>query len=73
MSSSHDSLIPPSPYTQGVRLRRAVLGDKYVDDALVKGTTDYWRPAQQFMTEIAWGTIWTRDGLQKRDRSLIST
>ena len=58
-------------YTQGQKLRREVLGDRYVD-AAAKNTTDFNRPFQEFNTENVWGNIWSRPGLDRRTRALIN-
>ena len=55
----------------GMRVRREVLGDAHVDRA-VAGTTEFTRDFQELITEYAWGTIWTRPGLDRRSRSLIT-
>lgn len=58
-------------YTAGMAVRREVLGDAHVDRA-VASTTDLTADFQQMITEYAWGTIWTRPGLDRRSRSLIT-
>lgn len=58
-------------YAAGMAVRRAVLGAEYVDQALA-GATDFSAPLQELVTENAWGTVWTRDGLSRRDRSLMT-
>jgi 3-oxoadipate enol-lactonase/4-carboxymuconolactone decarboxylase len=58
-------------YTAGMRVRREVLGDDHVDRATT-ATTDFTRDFQQLITEYAWGTIWTRPGLDRRSRSMIT-
>lgn len=55
----------------GMAVRREVLGDAHVDRATA-GATDFTREFQQFITEYAWGGIWTRPGLDRRSRSLIT-
>jgi 3-oxoadipate enol-lactonase/4-carboxymuconolactone decarboxylase len=55
----------------GMRVRREVLGDDHVDRA-VAGTTGFTRDFQELITEYAWGSIWTRPGLDRRSRSLIT-
>jgi len=55
----------------GMVVRRQVLGDTHVDRA-VAGTTDFTRDFQELITEYAWGSIWTRPGLDRRSRSLIT-
>jgi 3-oxoadipate enol-lactonase / 4-carboxymuconolactone decarboxylase len=54
----------------GLTVRRAVLGDDYVDRAIA-GTTDFTRGFQELITRFAWGTIWTRPGLDRRTRRLL--
>lgn len=58
-------------YESGMKVRREVLGDAYVDSALA-GATEITRLMQDLTTEVAWGTIWTRPGLPRKVRSLIN-
>jgi 4-carboxymuconolactone decarboxylase len=58
-------------YEQGLSTRRAVLGDAHVDRA-VNTSDDFNREFQQLITRYAWGEIWTRPGLARRERSLIT-
>jgi 3-oxoadipate enol-lactonase/4-carboxymuconolactone decarboxylase len=58
-------------YDAGMAVRRAVLGDAHVDRATA-GATDFTREFQEFITEYAWGGVWTRPGLDRRSRSLIT-
>ena len=58
-------------YEQGMKVRRAVLGDEHVDRA-VASTTDFNRDFQDFITRNAWGEIWTRPGLPRHTRSLLT-
>ena len=55
----------------GMAVRREVLGEAYVDRATA-GATDLTRDFQDFITQYAWGGIWTRPGLDRRSRSLIT-
>jgi 4-carboxymuconolactone decarboxylase len=55
----------------GMETRRAVLGDAHVDRAIAN-TTDFTAPFQEFITKMAWGSVWTRDGLERRERSMIT-
>jgi 3-oxoadipate enol-lactonase/4-carboxymuconolactone decarboxylase len=57
--------------TAGMAVRRAVLGDEHVDRA-VAGTTPFTRDFQELITAYAWGEIWTRPGLDRRSRSMIT-
>ncbi|MGC2170601.1 MAG: 3-oxoadipate enol-lactonase [Candidatus Sulfotelmatobacter sp.] len=54
----------------GYAIRRAVLGDAHVDRAIA-GTNDFNREFQELITRYAWGTIWTRPGLEPRSRRLL--
>jgi 4-carboxymuconolactone decarboxylase len=55
----------------GMKVRREVLGDEYVDRA-VGATTDFTAPLQEFITRCAWGGVWGREGLDRRTRSAIT-
>lgn len=57
-------------YENGLKTRRAVLGDAHVDRASA-GITDFNRDFQDFITRTAWNDIWNRPGLPRRERSLI--
>ena len=58
-------------YQQGMKVRRAVLGDDHVDQAIAS-TTDFNRDFQDFITRNAWGDIWSRPGLPRHTRSLLT-
>ena len=58
-------------YDAGMKVRREVLGDAHVDRA-IENTTDFTAPFQDFITRYAWGSVWTRDGLDRRTRSCIT-
>jgi 4-carboxymuconolactone decarboxylase len=58
-------------YEQGMKIRRAVLGDEHVDRA-VAATTDFNRDFQDYITRNAWGEIWARPGLSRDTRSLLT-
>lgn len=55
----------------GMRVRRQVLGDAHVDRA-VAGTSEFNADFQDLITRYAWGEVWTRPGLDRRSRSLIT-
>jgi len=59
------------PYEAGMRARREVLGDAHVDRA-IENTTNFTVAFQDFITRYAWGSVWTRDGLDRRTRSAIT-
>jgi 4-carboxymuconolactone decarboxylase len=58
-------------YEQGMQVRRAVLGDAHVDRAQAR-TTSFDADFQRFITEVAWGTLWSRPGLERRERSMVT-
>ncbi|MBX7434379.1 4-carboxymuconolactone decarboxylase [Mycobacterium sp. Y57] len=60
-----------SSYDDGMTVRREVLGDPHVDRA-VAATTDFTADFQDLITRYAWGEIWTRPGLDRRSRSMIT-
>ena len=61
----------PQRAGQGMTVRRAVLGDDHVDRA-VAGTTPFTAPFQDLVTRYAWGEIWSRPGLSRAERSMIT-
>jgi 4-carboxymuconolactone decarboxylase len=58
-------------FEQGMKIRRAVLGDAHVDRA-EGNLTPFDADFQRFITESAWGSVWTRPGLDLRSRHLIT-
>jgi 4-carboxymuconolactone decarboxylase len=58
-------------YRRGLAVRREVLGEAHVDRAL-RGGNDFDREFQELITRHAWGEIWTRPGLPRATRSLIT-
>ena len=58
-------------YQQGMKVRRSVLGNEHVDRSIA-ATTDFNREFQDFITRNAWGEIWTRPGLPRHTRSLLT-
>jgi 4-carboxymuconolactone decarboxylase len=58
-------------YDEGMKTRRSVLGDAHVDRAL-KNRTKFNEPFQELITRYAWGEIWSRPGLSKKTRSLLT-
>jgi 3-oxoadipate enol-lactonase/4-carboxymuconolactone decarboxylase len=62
---------PDALYNRGMAVRREVLGDAHVDRATA-AVTDLTREFQELITRYAWGTIWTRPGLDRRSRSMIT-
>ena len=58
-------------HDQGMATRRAVLGDAHVDRAEA-AKTEFDTPFQDLITLSAWGTVWSSDGISKRERSMIT-
>ena len=58
-------------HERGMEVRREVLGDDHVDNAIEK-TTEFTKDFQDLITRYAWGEIWTRPGLDRRMRSAIT-
>jgi 4-carboxymuconolactone decarboxylase len=56
---------------QGMAVRREVLGNEHVDRA-VANTTAFTAPFQDLITRYAWGEIWSRPGLSRAERSMIT-
>ena len=61
----------PDLFDQGLKTRREVLGADYVD-AAIANADDFNRPLQEMVTQYAWGDVWNRPGLSRRDRSLLN-
>lgn len=55
----------------GMQVRRAVLGDAHVDSAIA-GQTPFDADFQRFITETAWGDVWSRPGLDRKTRHLLT-
>ena len=58
-------------YEAGMRVRRAVLGDAHVDGTL-KNRNEFNEAFQDLITRYAWGEVWTRPGLPKETRSMLT-
>jgi 4-carboxymuconolactone decarboxylase len=58
-------------YEQGMKVRRAVLGDAHVDASL-KNRNEFNEEFQDLITRYAWGEIWTRPGLPRQTRSMLT-
>lgn len=58
-------------FERGLEIRTEVLGPEYVGSSMT-GATEFSRPIQDLATEYSWGAIWSRPGLTKKTRSLIT-
>lgn len=62
---------PVDGLAEGYRVRRDVLGDAHVDRATAAATA-FAEPFQRFITEVAWGKVWTRQALDRQTRSCMT-
>jgi 4-carboxymuconolactone decarboxylase len=60
-----------SRYDSGMKVRKEVLGSEYVEQAQAR-TTEFDADFQRFITEMAWGSLWSRPDLDRRTRSLVT-
>jgi 4-carboxymuconolactone decarboxylase len=58
-------------YEEGLAMRKEVLGTSHVERSLGQ-VTEFSRPIQELVTEYCWGAVWTREGLDRRSRSMIN-
>lgn len=58
-------------FDRGMATRRSVLGDSHVNSATAR-KTEFDDDFQTFITEGAWGSVWSRPGLSKRERSMLT-
>ena len=58
-------------FDKGMEVRRAVVGSAYVDKSMA-AADDFNMPMQELVTEYCWGSVWTRPGLERRDRSILN-
>lgn len=58
-------------YEEGMKVRREVLGDAHVDRAIAN-TTPFTEKFQDYITRAAWGSVWTREGLDRKTRSCVT-
>lgn len=56
---------------RGMRIRRDVLGDEHVDQAVAR-TTEFSAAFQEYISRAAWGDVWSRPGLDRRTRRLLT-
>ena len=59
-------------YAAGMSVRRSVLGESHVDRAEAR-KTEFDADFQRFITEGAWGSVWSRPGLDRRTRSMLAS
>jgi len=60
-------------YARGLEIRKEVLGDDYVEKSLAAARKDdFTAPLQELVTEYCWGAVWSREGLDRRTRSMLN-
>lgn len=67
VKAAHETL-----FAQGLQIRYEVAGPKYVDAALAAGSSEFAQPMQELVTEACWGSVWSRPGLERKQRSLLN-
>jgi 4-carboxymuconolactone decarboxylase len=58
-------------YERGLKVRKEVLGDKYVDNA-INSADEFTQPLQEYLTAHAWAATWARPGLENKTRSMLN-
>ncbi|MBA5688059.1 4-carboxymuconolactone decarboxylase [Rugamonas apoptosis] len=58
-------------FNDGLQMRKQVMGDDFVERAFANADT-FTQPLQEFITRNAWGTVWCREGLDLKTRSLLT-
>jgi len=58
-------------FEKGLKTRREVVGDVYVDAAL-KGADEFSMPMQELVTQYCWGDVWNRPGIDRKTRSIVN-
>ncbi|MBL4567217.1 MAG: carboxymuconolactone decarboxylase family protein [Porticoccus sp.] len=58
-------------YQRGMKVRRQVMGDEFVDRAM-NAVTEFTQPVQDYINENCWGSVWARDTLSLKTRSIIT-
>ena len=67
-----DSTSPNNSFEAGINVRREVMGDEFVEAALARAKGSDGEELQHHITSTVWGSVWTREGLSRRDRSLLN-
>jgi 4-carboxymuconolactone decarboxylase len=63
--------VPDDAYEEGLKIRKAVLGEEYVNRALAS-VNSFNAPLQKLVTEYCWGKVWGRPGLDRKQRSMLN-
>jgi 4-carboxymuconolactone decarboxylase len=65
------TVVPDNAYEEGLKIRKAVLGEEYVNRALAN-VNSFNAPLQELVTEYCWGKVWGREGLDRKQRSMLN-
>jgi 4-carboxymuconolactone decarboxylase len=63
--------VPHEKYEKGMQIRKSVLGEDYVKRAEAN-KSDFDADFQRLITEVAWGSVWSRPGLDRKSRHLLT-
>ena len=66
LTEAHQTL-----WDQGIQIRKEVVGEEHVNRSL-NNVSEFSRPLQELVTEVGWGVVWNRDGLERKTRSLLN-
>ncbi|EFQ30675.1 carboxymuconolactone decarboxylase [Colletotrichum graminicola] len=72
MNSENTKKLRAELFEAGLQNRREVVGEAYVETAMRNGSSEFAYSQQELITEWAWGNIWSRPGLERRQRSLLN-
>jgi 4-carboxymuconolactone decarboxylase len=70
-TSTDQETMDKALFDKGLKIRREVVGDAYVDASL-KNADDFSMPMQELVTEFCWGEVWSRPDLDRRSRSILN-
>jgi 4-carboxymuconolactone decarboxylase len=59
-------------YEKGLQIRREILGAEYIDKQIAAATDEFSKTLQDLVTEFCWGAAWTRPGLDRKQRSMLT-
>jgi 4-carboxymuconolactone decarboxylase len=59
-------------WENGIKIRKEVAGEDYVNKSLATGSSGFATPMQDLVTEVGWGWVWAREGLDRKTRSLLN-
>jgi 4-carboxymuconolactone decarboxylase len=71
MQGKQGNAMDKKMHDKGLEVRKAVLGEAYVNNAL-KNVDDFNRPFQEMLNEYCWGTVWGREELPRKTRSMLN-